>query len=230
MSQTLVQRNLDTPGARLKYLRSILQLTRAHIEKEYKLPEITLKSWENGTNKLTENGLKRCIAVYQSAGLIVDENWIISGEGLDPTVRRSLEHYFSMPSDVKLPVEEDEDLAILNEVDKFRNLYDGAVAMLVTNDEMSPYYEPGSYVGGILNKEASDWEKLVGKDCIVFLKDGGKFFRRFYQDSLGRYNIACVNPTTEAAQPVIYVPDIDGVAQAIWIRKRDVIRGSKKRM
>ncbi len=33
MSKALLQRNLDTPGTRLKYLRTILRLTRAYIEK-----------------------------------------------------------------------------------------------------------------------------------------------------------------------------------------------------
>lgn len=224
MSQTLLQRNLDTPGARLKYLRSILQLTRAEIEEKYKLPEITLKSWENGTNKLTKNGIKRCIAVYQSKGLMVDESWIVEGRGLDPTVRRSLEHYFSMPSSTELPVEANEDLAMMSDAKKFRDLYPNAVIMVVTNNEMSPYYEAGSYVGGILEEEAKNWEKLVGKDCIVHLKDGGQYFRRVYQDSLGRFNIACVNPDVSAVQPVMYAPDIKGLAQVIWIRKRDVLR------
>lgn len=227
MSSALLQRNLDTPGARLKYLRAMLQLTRAEIEEKYKLPEITLKSWENGTNKLTKNGLKRCIAVYQSKGLIVDERWITDGEGLDPTVRRSLEHYFSMPSDAELLVEEDEDLAMINDAKKFRELYSNAVIMMVTNNEMSPYYEPGSYVGGRLTEDASDWEKLIGMDCIVQLKDRGQYFRRIYQDSLGRYNLACVNPSVAAAQPVMYAPDITGLAQVIWIRKRDVLRVRK---
>ena len=220
MPQTLLQRNLDTPGSRLKHLRSILRLTRAYIEKQYGVPEITIKSWENETIKLTRNGVKRCVAVYKSEGLIVDEGWIMDGKGLDPTVRLSVGHYFSMPSDASLPVEEDDEIAMMRDANEFKKRYPNAVIMIVSNDEMSPYYEPGDYVGGRI-RTASELEEVINRDCIVCLKGGGQYFRRIFRDSMGRYNLSCLNPVGKTAEPVIFNAEIEWVAPVFWIRKRD---------
>lgn len=219
MSATLPQRNLDTPGSRLKYLRSILRLTRAYIEKNYKLPEITLKSWENGTIKLSKNGIKRCVAVYKSEGLLVDECWLADGKGLDPTVKLSIGHYFSMPSDANLPCESDE-IAMMRDANDYKNKYPNAVIMIVPNDEMSPYYEQGDYVGGRL-RGVNALDFVINKDCIVCLKGGGQYFRRVFQDSLGRYNLVCLNPAGKIAEPVIFDANIEWAAPVSWIRKRD---------
>jgi hypothetical protein len=219
MPQTLVRRNLETPGARLKYLRAILHLTRAYIEKQYKLPEITLKSWENGTIKLSKNGIKRCVAVYKGEGLLVDENWIAHGRGLDPTVKLSLGRYFSMPSDVGLSAEEDDEIAMMRDANDFKKRYLNAVIMIVSNNEMSPYYDSGDYIGGRL-RAAHELEMLVNKDCIIYLKGGEQYFRRIYQDSLGRYNLVCLNPVGETSEPVIFNADIERAAQVIWVRRK----------
>jgi hypothetical protein len=221
MSQVLLQRNLDTPGARLKYLRSILRLTRAYIEKKYNLPEITLKSWENSMIKISKNGIKRCVAVYKNEGLIVDESWIADGKGLDPTVRLSLGHYFAMPSEiVNLPIDADDEVAMMRDAQEFRERYSNAVVMIVSNDEMSPHYRAGDYVGGRL-KNSNELDCIINKDCIIYLKGGGQYFRRLFKDSLGRFNLACLNPMGRTAEPIIFDADIESAAAVIWIRRKD---------
>ncbi len=221
MSQQLLQRNLDTPGARLKYLRSILRLTRAYIEKKYKLPEITLKSWENSMIKISKNGIKRCVAVYKNEGLIVDEAWIADGKGLDPTVRLSLGHYFAMPSEVvSLPIDTADAIAMMRDAQEFRDRYPNSVVMIVSNDEMSPQYRAGDYVGGRLRLR-NELDSIVNKDCIIYLKGGGQYFRRLFKDSLGRFNLVCLNPMGKTVEPIIFDADIESAAAVIWIRKRD---------
>jgi hypothetical protein len=220
MFPTLLQRNLGTPGARLKYLRSILRLTRAYIEKQYKLPEITLKSWENGTIKLSKNGIKRCVAVYKNEGLMVDESWLADGKGLDPTVRLSIGYYFAAPSDANLPMIESDEIAMMQDANDFKNKYPNAVIMIVPNDEMSPYYEPGDYVGGRLRK-GNALSAIVNKDCIVCLKNGKQYFRRIMQDSFSHYNLVCLNPMGKIVEPVVFDVDIQWAAPVSWIRKRD---------
>lgn len=221
MSQALLQRNLDTPGVRLKYLRSILRLTRAYIEKKYKLPEITLKSWENSMVKISKNGIKRCVAVYKSEGLIVDESWIADGKGLDPTVRLSLSHYFAMPSENPgLLVDADDEVAMMRDAQEFRDRYSNAVVMIVSNDEMSPHYRAGDYVGGRLRTNR-ELDAVINKDCIIYLRGGGQYFRRLFKDSLGRYNLACLNPMGRTSEPIIFDADIESAAAIIWIRRKD---------
>jgi hypothetical protein len=220
MSQASLQRNLDTPGARLKYLRSILRLTRAYIEKKYKLPEITLKSWENSMIKISKNGIKRCVTVYKNEGLIVDESWIADGKGLDPTIRLSLGHYFAMPSETTIPIDTDDEVAMMRDAQEFRDRYSNAVVMIVSNDEMSPHYRAGDYVGGRL-RTTSELDSIVNKDCIIYLKGGGQYFRRLFKDSLGRYNLTCLNPVGRTTEPIIFDADIESAAAVIWIRRKD---------
>ena len=50
-----------TPAERLKYIRQKVRLTRSYIGKKYELSAATLKSWENGANRLTEKGLKLAV-------------------------------------------------------------------------------------------------------------------------------------------------------------------------
>lgn len=217
---TSLKNRLETPGARLKYLRAILHLTRAYIEKQYKLPEITLKSWENGTIKLSKNGVKRCVNVYRSEGLIVDEGWIAEGKGLDPTIRLSVGHYFSTPSDATLPIEEDDEVAMMRDANVFRSHYPNAVVLIVSNDEMSPYYVPGDYVGGRM-RSVNELDSVVDRDCIIYLKDGAQYFRRVFRDNFGRYNLACLNPAGTTSEPVLFNAEIESVAPVCWIRKKD---------
>lgn len=78
------KKTLATPGQRLKYVRSLLRVSRSYLQDKYNLPEVTLKSWENGTTKLSQSGASRCIEAYRSEGIIVSEDWIMDGIGLDP--------------------------------------------------------------------------------------------------------------------------------------------------
>ncbi len=75
--------------------------------------------------------------------------WIADGKGLDPTVRLSLGHYFAVPNEiVNLPIDADDEIAMMRDAKEFRDRYANAVVMIVSNDEMSPQYRAGDYVGG----------------------------------------------------------------------------------
>ena len=99
---------LSTPGERLKHVRALLRVSRAFLENKYGIPEVTLKSWENGTVKLTSSGLKRCVDIYRAEGLIVTEEWMLHGSGLDPTSSATIGQYFSEPAQTQVPFEDDE--------------------------------------------------------------------------------------------------------------------------
>ena len=220
MRNLSIEKKLATPADRLKYLRALLRLSRAYIEEKYAIPEVTLKSWENATAKLTLNGLRRCVEAYKSEGLLVGEDWILSGTGLDPTASLSVSHYFAKPTNKDLPIEDDE-ICMLRDANEFKEKYPNAVIMMVSSDEMRPFYKPGDCVGGKMrfNKEAIF--SLAGKDCIVYLKNGSHYFRRLVKDLHGRFNLTCLNPDENTAEPVLYHVDIEGAAPVIWHRSKD---------
>lgn len=63
-------RRLLSPGDRLKHVRALLGVSRAFLEEKYGIPEVTLKSWENGHIKLTPTGARRCVDIYLSDPIV----------------------------------------------------------------------------------------------------------------------------------------------------------------
>ncbi|TAK73871.1 MAG: hypothetical protein EPO11_07750 [Gammaproteobacteria bacterium] len=210
---------LANPGKRLKYIRSLLRVSRAYLQEKYGLPEVTLKSWENETTSLTHSGAKRCVDAYRGEGLIVSEDWIMEGVGLDPKTTVTVSHYFANPTSKELSLEDDE-VAMVREANAFKESYPNAVIMIVSNDDMRPFYRPGDYVGGKM-RFGEAIKVFINKDCIIYLKNGERFFRRFIKNSVGGYNLTCLNPNENTVEPVLYNVDVDGVAPVIWHRWKD---------
>jgi hypothetical protein len=127
---TINKQDNRTPGNRLKYIRSILRVSRAYMQEKYSLPEVTLKSWENGTTKLTQSGAQRCVEAYRNEGLIVSEDWIMEGIGLDPKSTVTVSHYFATPTNQEISFEDDE-LAMVRDANLFKESHPNAVVMLV---------------------------------------------------------------------------------------------------
>lgn len=210
---------LNTPGKRLKHIRSILRLSRSYLHEKCGLPEVTLKSWENGTTKLTRSGATRCVELYRAEGLIVSEDWIMDGIGLDPKKTATISQYFAIPTIKEVSLEDDE-IAMIRDANVFKENYQNAVVMIISNDDMRPRYWPGDYIGGRMRR-GDAIETAINKDCIVYLKNGERFFRRLIKNSLGKYNLTCLNPNESTAEPVLYNVDIDSVAPVIWHRWKD---------
>ncbi len=213
------QQNVTTSGERLKYLRALIRVSRTYLQNKYDLPEVTLKSWENGTTKLSQMGAARCVEMYREEGLIVSADWILDGTGLDPKQSVAISHYFAQPTDKILSTEEDEVL-MLRDANRFKESHADAVVMVVSNDDMLPFYHPGDYVAGKM-RYGDAVETVINKDCIVYLKNGSRFFRRVIKNSIGGYNLTCLNPYGETAEPVLYNVVIESVAPVIWYRRKD---------
>lgn len=210
---------LNTKNKRLKYIRSLLRVSRAYLQEKYSLPEVTLKSWENGTTALTKSGVERCVEIYRNEGIIVSEDWILGGIGLDPKMTVSVSHYFSTPINKNLPLEDDE-FAMLRDANVFKENHSNAIVMIVSNDDMRPFYKPGDYIGGKI-RQGKCFDFAINKDCIIHLKNGEKFFRRLIQNSAGKYNLTCLNPNENTSEPVLYDVEIESAAPVIWHRWKD---------
>jgi transcriptional regulator with XRE-family HTH domain len=211
---------LTSPGERLKYIRSLLRLSRSYIQEKYGLPEVTLKSWENSTANLTTLGIKRCMEVYRSEGMIISEDWIKEGVGLDPKQTITVSQYFSSPQDTNSLSEGDDEFCMLREAHFFKDNDPKAVIMIVSNDDMRPFYFPGDYIGGKM-RYGQQIETAVNKNCIIQLKNGSIMFRRLVKNFSGGYNLVCLNPNETTSEPVIYDADIDSVAPVIWQRTKN---------
>ncbi len=210
-------KQIFTSGERLKFVRSLLRISRSYLQEKYGLPEATLKSWENGTTKITLAGATRCVEVYRKEGLIINEDWIIEGIGLDPKKIAVVSNYFSFPSKQMFAEEDDDEISMIKDANAFKQNHSNAVVMIVSNEDMRPFYWPGSYVGGRLYS-GIDIVKGLNKDCIIYLKNGERFFRRLIRNKISKYNLTCLNPNENSPEPVLYNVEIESVAPVIWHR------------
>lgn len=221
MSLLIKLKQDSTTYERLKYLRSLIRLSRADICKRYQIPEITLKSWENGVSPLTKKGAERCTAIYRREGVILGEDWLLTGKGIDPKRSVTLGNYFSTPMQEGLDYEADDELCMIRDANAFKCSYPNAVIHIVSNNDMRPGYKSGDYVGGLLRSK-EQLETVINKDCIVQLQSNDQLFRRVIKDKRdGYYNLTCLNPTDTTAEPVLYHVDIKSVAPVIWHRWKD---------
>ncbi len=211
--------SLSNPSERLKHLRALLRVSRAFLQEKHGIPEVTLKSWENGTVKLSLAGVKRCIDAYRDEGLIVTEDWLLEGIGLDPTSSATIGQYFAEPKQAQMPLKDDE-ACMIRDANLFKESYANAVVMMVSGDEMRPFYKPGDYVGGKL-RSGKDIKTVINKDCIVYLKDKSRFFRRVVKNSSGGINLTCLNPNENTSEPVLFNVKVESVAPIIWHRSKD---------
>lgn len=217
---TASTQSLKTSGERLQYIRTLIRVTRPYIEKNYGLSADTLKAWEYDKQPITENGLKRCMDIFRTEGLLVTRNWILAGEGLAPKLSINVSRIFEERDEGQGEQPLDDEMLMLKEAEYFKKLAPHSVILMVTTEEMLPFYAPGDYVGGRY-KTKKELEDAIGKDCIVKTRQGDKFFRRLIKNSTSDgYNLVCLNPAWGGSlEPVLYDVAIEWAAPVIWHRR-----------
>ncbi len=214
---------LDTPAQRLKYIRTLLRLTRPYIHEKYELSADTLNAWESGRIKLTDKGLERCLKIYNKEGAFVSKSWILTGEGLMPKLSLSLSGYFdsAINGEESEGILNDEESIILSEIEFFKKTRPTATVMLVSRDDMLPLYSKGDYVGGHF-RSGEDLKDCLGRDCIIETYEGERYFRRLSNlSSDGVCNLVSLNPNSEGnLEPVLFNVEIARAAPVVWVRRR----------
>lgn len=85
------------------------------------------------------------------------------------------------------------------------------VALVVRGDSMTPVFEDGDTIFYDALSEG-DFTHLIGKNCVVRLRDGRTFVKRL-QHSNGQYWLHSHN-----SEPIVS-PDIEWVAKVLWVKK-----------
>lgn len=130
--------------------------------------------------------------------------------------------YFSTVENIEDSQKESDEFLMMKEAEFFKNTTKNTIVLLITDQEMLPFYAPGDYIGGRLQgKERVD--EFLGKDCIIMIKSGSQYFRRLSKSSTdGSYNLVCLNPIWGSTlEPVIFDVDIEYIAPVIWHRRSE---------
>jgi len=217
----IVEKNiLGSVSERLKRLRKTLNLSRSFLSKKYGLSPDTLKSWENNQSNITKKGLEKCIDIYGNEGLLVSQEWLLTGKGLEPKTLLNINQYLKQQESGLEQESINDEILLIQEADFFKSLSKNSVVIMVTNNDMLPFYQPGDYVGGRFNQN-KNIESIIGSNCIVKI-DSKILIRRLTKNESGGVNLITTNPYYGSlSEPVIYDLEIEPnkIAPILWHRR-----------
>jgi len=222
-----------TPPERLTFLRQVLRLSREEMLGEYGIPKNSLLSWEHGSKNISDQNLHRLLDIYLQEGLIINLEWVRSGEGVAPywasgadlsrnLKLEKLENLEKEKPKKNKPITDlnlnlnmnlnpkTDDFLLAQEVTYFRNLSEEGVAVILKSDDMAPSYYRGDMVGGRF-KEGEDLYGLINKDCIVRTNDDKEYIRTLVKhaeekvDRNGaiKFDLICKNPAAAYDAPAV---------------------------
>lgn len=205
-------------GKRLKLLRSMSGLSKKAFCAKYKISSTSLHYWEHGVNSgISEKGAQKIVDALRAHNIQCTVAWLTQGLGMHPQfidVRYSLN---SIADNNQADFNVNSVKIIHYEIERFRQLNVGAIALAITDDAMDPFYRIGDYVGG--KKKHDDFSnKLLEHDCIVETEDKQVICRRLAAGSMpGLYNLYCLNPKTSVYPPILYNIKLISIAPIIRV-------------
>jgi hypothetical protein len=207
---------------RIRMAITLCGLKLPNFGRKYKLALSNLYALEKGERLLSENLAERIAFAVRQEGYYCSREWLLYGKGIPPCKEEDLR----AGEVIKLPTELNElttlltpELKIMQEIGLFHKLHPSSVIVGVFDDGMEPYYSQGDYVGGNV-KRGPDIESLLGKRCIVELADNNKIIRQLKRgNKKDYYHLACLNPSTQVAEPILFNQSILSAAAIIWHRR-----------
>lgn len=154
-------------GKRIKIARNLAGLTRKELFEKYHLNPNTVRSWEQGTNLLTDQKANALVDVFNQEGINITAEWLLYGE--DPGfVNKS--GLTDKNQDLKDVLNLRGDLKIIEEVNYFLDNNLNSISSMITDNSLSPVFCAGDYVGGI-KIAGKKLQELVGEFSIITTND-----------------------------------------------------------
>lgn len=209
-------------GHRIKILRKQTHLSRRAFGSKHGIPSGTLQYWEDGNfGGLSEDGAQKLVNAFAKEGIWVTPAWLLNGTGKEPS---SDPYRFSGQASILA-----EDLlireamlsvsSITQELKFFLKLHALAMHEVVTDDLMMPRFIQGEYVAGI-QKFEEEIQTIIGKDCIIKLKNNKILVRRLIQSVEPTcFELVSINPDKPQERMLIPKSEILCAANVIWARR-----------
>lgn len=206
----------STASERVKKLREEYRFTRKYFYEKHGLPEITLQKIENSDRRLTENSIKKIINIFKKENIVVTREWIMNGTGEKP------KYIFQENPVVNFNGVEftnSDEILTNREIEFFEKNNPNSKVIILEDNDMSPRYRKGDYVGGVeLPKQK--YLEINNMDCIVLVKDHGDYIlRTVHKDADNSFRLSIRNKNSNNNRPVVYNAKLSFIAPVIWIRK-----------
>jgi transcriptional regulator with XRE-family HTH domain len=179
--------HLLTQGSRLRKLREQTGLTREKFSEIVGISQHTLKGWEVGTRKITNQKALLLANIFKILGIDTTPETILYGK----------EHQ-------ELPRQEDflntatltEEDRIRKEVSFFKEHNYSYVLYHIEDSSMSPYFKEGDIVGGSKTYKITDFNKYQGQCCIIETQDNRKIARKVINVDQVKLDVCILNLDT----------------------------------
>jgi SOS-response transcriptional repressor LexA len=183
---------------------SAKRLEQARVAKGFSTPKEAARyfGWTYETyiqHEQGTRGISRQSKKYANA-FRVSEGWLLTGEGVGPdaTVKRTIPivGYVGAGAEV-LPIDDHEKGAGLDEIDPpFDGLSSSTVAVRVKGNSMAPAFDEGDVL--LYDRQDNgDLLHLIGKKCIVALKDKRIFVKELKRTPAGEIYLYSINAESE---------------------------------
>jgi len=161
----------ETLQDRIKTLRTLCGLSRPKLCAKHNISFSTLRSWENTECQLSNRSLHLLMSTFGREGLLVDEAWLLTGQGVAPTMitdrPQQMSAYSVDTSSNQHQVHQNTALnPIQSEVDAFMRNNDNAQVMMVDQDYATLHLTKGDFVGGIAVRVE---DLSVGQVCLALV-------------------------------------------------------------
>lgn len=215
--KTIVLDDRSTPearGTRLKRVRNLANLTRKEMCNDNDLNMYTLKGWEVGRHGgLPLDGAHKIVQCLAKEGVFCTVDWLLYEEGQPPRVIVGKTHDQIIDENNKSI----DEIMIQDVLALFQKYYPATIYHQIVDDGMLPFYEVGDIVAGIPEENLVDCHSLNGLFCIVQLVTGEMLCRKIHNaKSESRFNLFCVNSSTEVENLIIANTELISVTPILW--------------
>ena len=160
---------------RIRYIRTLMGLTRHEMERYHNMKRVSLEKWETGKSDISIRKATHLIQIAQQRGVTCYLEWLLLGEGERPTTNPHHQSHTIKPEAASDTISDNERL--IRDMLHFKQMYPTADVLLVTDHSMHPQFSIGDYVGG-LPVDLSTLNTKLDHTFIVQTTDGKKRLRR----------------------------------------------------
>lgn len=210
----------EAKAARLLRVRNLANLSQKEMCNDNELNIYNLRGWEAGKHGgLPEIVANLIIERVAREGVFCTAEWLLDEKGEPPIViitpsEASLNNLESQAKN-QLKIQE-----IERELAYFYLINPKAIHYKISDDTMLPHYEVGDVVAGLRHHDEKI-DNLIGKACILQLKDHKTIFRKLHSKNVdGSYNIVTINSEKSNDKLSERSVEILCAASIIWHRKR----------
>ena len=220
--QKVIDTDTIARAKRTRSARKFAGLTMEQLNIQHNIPPSTLQGWENigstslRNRSLTLRGAQRLVLALEKEGVACTIDWLMDGTGLGPQLVTKKDSKSAKRKQTGLW---EQHLSLQNEIRAFEENNSNAIAVMMTDYALEPFYAKGDVVAGVKHY-LNDIDQFLQRYCIIETKDKEVVIRQLVPgQQRNRYSLVAINPKALLLQPALKEVRLNWVAPILWHRK-----------